>query len=138
MYKFPWKITTVNQPANYKPGFPLILVIKVSQHDDTPVGDEDPEALKIRHGFSYNAEEGVMFKPIPPTGLVTLTFSPPSNDMINVNGVEVSYKGMTTSVGVPGRQISPTNSYMMLTLLNNKVGGVQRICTRLRNCNLYF
>lgn len=120
MHRYPHKIEAVKQQLNFKPGFPLILTLKVSTQDDVPISDENPEALTIKHGFAYNAADGVIKSSIPKTGLVKLKFWTPSNVYMSILYIQVEYKGLTQRIFLPKRVESPTETYMTLELIEKK------------------
>jgi len=121
LHEYPYKIQLVNNPKNYKPGFPLTLTIKVSTQDDKPIQDENPEALTISHGFAYNAQDGTLKTSIPSNGLVTKTFMTPSNEYLNTHNFEVEYKNMKTTLYLPHKITSQSKAYLQITPTKDEV-----------------
>jgi len=115
-HQYAYKIEMIEEERNYKPGFPLTLTFKVVTQDGKPIGDESPQALKVAHGYSFLAEDGVKYFPIPPTGIVKITVDTPTNELMSASSVEVTYKELTQTFYPPQRLHSPSKTYMDVSL----------------------
>lgn len=89
MYQLSYKVELVERPSAIRPGFPLNITLKVTTHDDVPVGDSSPDALKVEHGFDYSAEGGVLRTSVPPNGIVVLEFVAPTNPKVCYEAIDV-------------------------------------------------
>jgi len=117
MYLYPYKVEMVDRPAQIIPGFPHNFIFKVSTHDGLPVGDDNPKAIKIEHGFDYTAENGIIYSSVPQTGIVEITLVAPTNPKVCYESFEVTYKEFKDNFWLPSKHISSTASYMQLHLL---------------------
>ncbi|CAG7831092.1 unnamed protein product, partial [Allacma fusca] len=102
---------------SFKPGLPYSITIKIATQDDIPISDPRPEALRIKHGFSYNHEEyESTYYSVPSNGLVTLTFIPPNNETYFVLGIEATYRDLTEWFPTVQKAISPSSTYLKASL----------------------
>jgi CD109 antigen len=132
MYQHPYKITLLNAPNTYKPGFPLNLTLQVMSQDDTPISDESPDALQISHGFSWDDNKGHLNSSIPANGLVHLSFPTPTNEFLHINTMEVKYKTLTVNIYLPRKLTTPNKLYMQLYMLTEKPKANEKIKLQVR------
>lgn len=122
LHKYSYKLEIIKGQESFKPGLPYTITIKVASQDDIPVSDPSPNALQVKHGFSYNHEEYETTNyNIPPTGLVTITFDSPKNDSVVALGFEATYKDLTEWFPTVQRAISPSNNYLQARVLSQSV-----------------
>lgn len=120
MYKYPYKVEMVDTPSSIKPGFPINITLKISTQDDQPIGSEDKDALKIEHGFSFDADGGVVMTSVPKTGIVVIPFVVPTNPKVCYEYLEVTFKELKENMYLPRKFVSPLGSYAQLKLLTDK------------------
>jgi len=133
IYENPYKVELVKQPTNYKPGFPLTLLFKITTQDGTPVSDDSPQALKIAHGYTFNEEDGILYYPIPSNGIVKVTLQMPTNQLMCSSTIEVTYKGVVHTIYPPQKLNSPSRTYMEVSLLTEtpKIGELMEVHVKL-------
>jgi hypothetical protein len=117
MHQFPYKVEMVDRVNNILPGFPLSITLKVSTQDGMPIGDENPEALKIEHGFDFSPEGGIIKRSVPPNGIVVIPFRAALNPKVCYEAIDVTYKEFKDNFWLPSKTVSPTQSYMQIKLL---------------------
>ncbi|CAG7731371.1 unnamed protein product, partial [Allacma fusca] len=125
IHKNEYKITQVKQTEKIKPGLPYSTIIKVTTQDDIPVPDPSPMALKVKHGFSFDKESGSFSTSIPPSGLVSMTFPTPTNELIQAQRIELKYKDLKTSFHMPGLYQSTSGTYMQVKRMRRSEEPVQ-------------
>ncbi|XP_035709663.1 CD109 antigen isoform X3 [Folsomia candida] len=113
LHKYEYKLEIVKGSESFKPGLPYTIIIKVATQDDVPISDPRTDALQVKHGFSYNHDEFQMSTyPIPPSGLVTLTFDAPKNESLVALGIEATYKDLTEWFPTVQKALSQSNAYI--------------------------
>jgi CD109 antigen len=126
LHKYEYKLEIIKGSESFKPGLPYSITIKVATQDDVPISDPRSDALLVKHGFSYNHDEfQTSTYPIPPTGLVTLTFDAPKNDSIVVLGIEATYRDLTEWFPTVQRALSQTNAYLEAVIKTDN----PKVCT---------
>ena len=92
MFRHQYKMQLLKTSEAFKPGLPYTVYLKVAYQDDTPVQD-DLHQVSVKWGFSadpttYNATE----KTIPEDGIIELSFMPPTEETVDLLGIEAEYK----------------------------------------------
>ena len=92
LYALRYKMQLVKTSEAFKPGLPYTVYLKVAYQDDTPVQD-DLNLVSVKWGFSadpatYNTTEYA----IPEDGIIELRFTPPKGDLVDLLGIEATYK----------------------------------------------
>ena len=95
MYRHDHKLQLIKTAEAFRPGMPYIAYLKVSYQDDTPVQD-DLNLVSVKWGFSadvssYNSTEFT----IPEDGIIEMEFMPPVDGVVDILGIEATYKNLT-------------------------------------------
>ena len=142
MFRHKYKMQLVKTSEAFRPGMPYIVYLKVAHQDDTPVLD-DLNLVSVKWGFgtdpsAYNNTEYA----IPPDGIIEMRFMPPTEGIVDLLGIEATYKELTQWFSTVPVARSRSGNYIQATLrtTNPSVGQNIRIGTILtfsNNCLKY-
>lgn len=122
VYRYPYRLSLIRTSDSFKPGLKYTAFLKVSYQDDTPITTGE---VTLRHTFSRDPDGFIeTVYSIPPSGIVTLEFTPPLGEDAVSLALEAKYLELTQWLGDIIRAQSPTNAFLQATLLtqNPKVG----------------